>query len=198
MPDDHTPTTPDEVRGEGALEADAAEVRARALQAAWDALPTTDDLTPDALQAALDAAAAVYDADQDAAVQAMMDESLLLGMHVGPEGLTASATMARQIAASMVMAAKQFLDENPGAGNYVQQQVIDRETGDRYEVIFVKPLGRSPHQLRLDAERGRDALRDHLEAIAEMARQQYPSGEDALRAILARTDRALGRQEAAQ
>jgi hypothetical protein len=109
------------------------------------------ELDADSLKA-LRAAGLVYDADQDAAVQAMMDQSLLLVMDCGPGGITIRATKAREIAAQLVFAAREYLDEHPGVENYVEEQVIDRSTDDRYVVIFTRPRGRTPHELRRLAE----------------------------------------------
>ncbi len=128
------------------------------------------------VEEALDAAAAVYDADHDATVKRLMDESLLLGMTVGPDGLTLKATMARELAMRLVGAAKQFLDENPGAENYIEQEVVDRDSGDRYVVIFVKPGGRSPHELRRAAEARLVRQQLEVEAWLERHRDQWLDG----------------------
>lgn len=117
---------------------------------------------------ALDAAAAVFDADHDAAVQDMMDRSLLAGMNIGPDGMTVKAITAREVAVSMAMAAAQFLDENPGARNYVQQDVWDKDQQNRYTIIFMKPGGQTPHELREAAEKRLAA------ALALVANRRMP------------------------
>lgn len=120
-------------------------------------------------EAALDAAGKVYAADDEAFVQDQLANTRLLGMDISDGAVNLRVMPALETAAAMVMTAKTILDGNPGAQNYVEHSVIDRETGDRYVLTVHKPAGKTPHELRQEAEAQRDALADDLARIAMLA-----------------------------
>lgn len=131
-------------------------------------------------EAAIRAAGDVYEADRAAFVDQQVADARLAGWDINSEGMNVRVAMARESAAGLVAAAKTFLDANPGATNYVEQTVIDRENGDRYVIVFQKPGGKTPHELRREAE---DALmfeRAHLaEVQGAIHRIHYPHGDPA-------------------
>jgi hypothetical protein len=115
------------------------------------------------VEAALRASTKVYEAEHEQAVADMMDRSGLLHLTMGPEGIDGAAVMAREIAVQLAFAAAQFLDEHPGAENYIEQDVWDEEKKTRYTVIFMRPGGKTPSALRREAE-------DKLAAVLALAR----------------------------
>lgn len=74
--------------------------------------------------------------------------------------------LANELATNMTFAFRQILDANPGAQNYVEQTVMDRETGQRYAFVVCRPEGKTPDQLRREAEADRDQLAAAVTAIA--------------------------------
>lgn len=105
--------------------------------------------------AALAAATAVYDADQAAYIEQQVQQAAIAGWNMEGDGMHLRVVMARETAAGLVTAAKTFLDANPAAKNYIEQSVLDRATGDRYVLTIQRPGGRTPHELRQEAEMGR-------------------------------------------
>lgn len=73
---------------------------------------------------------------------------------MGPDGSGFGIKMSTDpgIIKAMLDAFKGVLEEHPTAENYVEMQLQDRETGSRYTVTIGKPGGRTPHQLRKQAE----------------------------------------------
>lgn len=78
---------------------------------------------------------------------------------------TLSLVLAHEMATNMTLAFKSILDAQPGAENYVEQEVIERNGGNRYVFVVCKPNGKTPHQLRREAETERDALRAELDRL---------------------------------
>lgn len=129
---------------------------------------------------AIKAAGEVFEADRQAFIDQQVAEAAIAGWDMSAEGMDLRVTMARETATGLVMAAKTFLDANPGATNYVEQTVIDQETRDRYVIVFQKPGGKTPHELRREAE---DALAFERARLAEVQgaihRIHYPVGDPA-------------------
>lgn len=109
-------------------------------------------------EAAIRAAGEVYDADRREFVDRQVADARIAGWDINGDGMDLRVAMARETAAGLVQAAKTFLDANPAATNYVEQTVIDRDSGDRYVIVFQKPGGKTPHELRQQAEVERDWL----------------------------------------
>ncbi|MFI7073595.1 hypothetical protein [Micromonospora sediminicola] len=141
-----------------AIRAGATAIRDAAARMPFLARMLTPTVARRWAEAAIRAAGDVYDADRAAFVDQQVAEARIAGWDMSAKGMDLRVTMARETAAGLVMAAKTFLDANPGAQNYVEQTVIDRESGDRYVILFMKPGGRSPHELRREAEAERDWL----------------------------------------
>lgn len=118
------------------------------------------DVVVEALQAADEAAAAVAQAEADR----MVAGTGLISMESLPEqGVRLRIALGLGLAHRMLGAFRAVLDANPGAINYVEQEFVSQETGESYVAILVRPGGRTPHQLRLEAERERDWLRARLD-----------------------------------
>jgi hypothetical protein len=143
--------------------ADADELFERAVTAACSVLV---DVARADVAEAMRAAEAVYEADREQYVQDQLDQARLAGMNPTGKGMELNVVIARETAAHLVMAAKTYLDTT-GAENYLEQTVYDRETGERYVIIFQRPGKKSPHELRQQAEAERDQARAQLDQIRE-------------------------------
>ncbi len=135
----------------------------RAAHAAYEQLPGSSPATVEDTARALQAAADVFsDADQSYA-DSLVAATGIAGFNLDGKG-SLDLVMAHELAATMTLAFKTILDAQPGAENYVEQEVIERNGGGRYVFIVCKPGGKTPHQLRRAAEAERDALRAELES----------------------------------
>lgn len=74
-------------------------------------------------------------------------------------GLGGAADVVRAYMAELVVAFKAALDEM-GAENYLTWDVNDRDTGETYSVVLVKPGGLTPHQARQRADAECERLRE--------------------------------------
>lgn len=106
-------------------------------------------------------------------------EPQLREMNMGPGGWSMTITQAKGASAGFVAAAKGMLDGH-GADNYVEQEIFLGETRERYLIIYVRPDGKTPHQLRRDAEAETEKLR------AELAKAQRQA--DTLAAVIRHLD----------
>lgn len=140
-----------------------------ALTAAMARMPYDRPPTPDDVLAGMKAAFAVYDEDRARHVRERVAEARILGWSMEPGGgMDLRVTMALDVAAHLVTAARTFLDAT-SAENYVEQHVHDRETGDRYTLTIQRPGKRTPHEMRRLAESERDKLREELERLRAQA-----------------------------
>lgn len=115
---------------------------------------------------AIEHASKVFADADDAAINEMVAGTEFLGMNPNSEGgIDLRVKMAAKLAAGLVQAAKGVLEAHPDARNYLEQSVIDRETGDRYVITFCRPGGRTPHQLREDAERQLATANNHIASL---------------------------------
>ena len=64
----------------------------------------------------------------------------------------------------MLAGARAALDE---AENYVEMLLVDPTTHERFTVTVLKPGGRTPHELRLEAEAERDEALAQLTALTD-------------------------------
>jgi hypothetical protein len=141
------------------------EATRQAVQAMLAVLgPVVDE---DTATRALQAAHEVYEAEEGAFVQSQLDQTLLGGLDVTDRGARVRFQMARETAAGIVLAFKDLLGD---AENYVEQEVVDRETLERYVCIVVRPGRKTPHELRREAE-------EALERVRRLA-VEYVSGHD--------------------
>jgi len=135
---------------------------------------------------AIDAAGTVYAADQQADVDRMMRETGFISMETTQDGgVQLRLKMARDIAAAMCEAFDALIHAH-GAENYVEwestvtdpalEEAIRRGDPDplpphrKYSFIVVRPGGKTPHQLRQDADARAEQLhveRDWLLAEAD-------------------------------
>lgn len=135
---------------------------------------------------AFEAARAVYDADEDARVDDLMERTGFAGMEVH-DGVRIRLKYAAEMASAMVSAFDALI-ETRGAENYVEWEstVTDPAAEEamragkpmeewpphrQYRLIVVKPGGKTPHELRRQAEAERDAmLRHYSRALDELYR----------------------------
>jgi hypothetical protein len=97
-------------------------------------------------------------------------EPQLRSLEIGPGGgFTMTIENAGEATKGLVAAARAMLDQHdPAPTNYVQQDVVftDPDTGarERYVIVYCRPGGKTPHQLRAEAEnrieRGVEAARN--------------------------------------
>lgn len=98
--------------------------------------------------------------EEDAYTKRVLENTMFEGMNPdGHGGVVVKLRMAAELSMGMVTAFKTYLDQ-AGAENYVEQTVIDRETGDQYLVTIQRPRGKTPHQLRRAAEAELAKLRE--------------------------------------
>lgn len=94
-------------------------------------------------------------------------------LRAGPEGLDLS--MSRRIAEDYLVAARETFKANPDAVNYVEHTVVDRETHQRYVLIFARSPLQTPHELRMAAEAAREAAERHNAVLqAELGAYRRP------------------------
>lgn len=142
------------------------ELDTAALDAACAALPGIDR---SAVEQALAAAHQVYADAEQAEIDQMMGETMLAGMGPSDRGWQIQYQHSRRIAASIVHAFDAFM-LGQTCENYTEQEftitdpatqqaIDDGLRGDdvpllrKYTFIVVKPGGKTPHQLRQEAER---------------------------------------------
>lgn len=140
------------------------------------------------VEEALRAAGDVYAAAMDAEVDRMMGETGFIAFDVTEEGPRLRLKLAADLARSMVAAFDELVTQH-GCENYVEWEstITDparEEAGDagvpveqwpphrRYKLIVVKPNGKSPHELRLEAEEQRDVLAARLDDVMSWADQE--------------------------
>lgn len=166
------------------------DVRGRALDAAQATFDRALKLVSPprhTIAEAFDAAVAVYDQAEKVEVDRLMDQTGFAGLEITGNGVQLRLKYAADIAAHMVEAFD-TLCEVRGATNYVEwestitdparEQAIKAGLPQeewpphrRYSVIVVKPGGKTPHQLRQEAEQAllnvtgtgaRDRLARHM------------------------------------
>jgi hypothetical protein len=129
----------------------------RATHAAYEALPGASPASVEDTARALRAASDVFaDADQKYADELVAATSIA-GFNLNGDGRL-DLVLAHELAAKIALSFKTILGAQPGAENYVEQEIIERNGGDRYVFIVCKPGGKTPHALRREAEASRDAL----------------------------------------
>lgn len=148
-----------------------------AVTAAVRVLPAVDRAQ---LAVALSVAGRVYERAEETRVDTIMEQTGFAGMDVTDDGVRLRLVHAADLAASMVSAFDAMLQVAP-ADNYREWEstVTDPATKAavdaglpsdqwpphrRYTFIVVKPGGKTPHQLRREAEADRDRLEGLLEA----------------------------------
>jgi hypothetical protein len=67
------------------------------------------------------------------------------------------------LAAQWVAMARQCWEKFPDASNYLQSEILDKDTKQRYVFYVAKSKGQTPHQLRDAAEKRLQAVRDICE-----------------------------------
>lgn len=85
------------------------------------------------------------------------------------------------VIAFMVEQFKALLSTDPSILNYIEIQFTDAETRDKYAAIIVKPSGKTPHQLRGDAESERDAALQRATEAERERDENAAAHEQALR-----------------
>lgn len=135
---------------------------------------------------ALTAAGEVYDRAADAEVDRVMAETGFAGMNIEDRGVEIRLKHAADIAAGMVDAFDALM-ETRGAENYVEwestvtdparEQAIEGGLPPaewpplrKYRVIVVKPDGKTPHELRMEAESKVAKLTAEVERLRDGAR----------------------------
>lgn len=76
---------------------------------------------------------------------------------VGWDGKSMNLTVPEQLAASLAPICMMLLEETE-AVNYVELPVHHKETGERIVITVQRPRGKSPHELRADADAKVDAV----------------------------------------
>lgn len=100
------------------------------------------------------------DAEQQAHVDRMLADTGVISMGPDPDGgFGIRVVLAYELAKKMTEAFRTLLDAHPTAVNYIEQTLAPAGGGKPYVFIVCKPGGRTPHQLRGDAEAERDRLR---------------------------------------
>ncbi|GAA0527181.1 hypothetical protein GCM10010172_04650 [Paractinoplanes ferrugineus] len=140
------------------------EVFNRAVDAAWGVLPSSVAPAKGDVAEALRVASDVFASDDQAYADKLVAETGIAGFNLDGRGRL-DLVLAHELAAKMTLAFKTILDAQPGAENYVEQEVIERNGGGRYVFIVCKPGGKTPHQLRREAESQRDALLSEVEEL---------------------------------
>lgn len=117
-------------------------------------------------EAAMQASGKVYVAAEEAEAERLVAETGLAGMEIEDGAAALKLVLAHEFAVKMTMAFQTILDANPGATNYVEQEFFPRGSRDPYVFVVCKPGGKTPHQLRREAEAQRDRLADDLDRVA--------------------------------
>lgn len=120
------------------------------------------------VEEAIDAAGKVWADDEQAQVDGLVAEAQFAGMEIAPDGdVRFRFKQAHDVLIGVCAAFDELCRSAP---NYVEQDTTFTHPTDipqrRYHVIVVKPDGKSPHQLRQDAERRATAAEDALAAMA--------------------------------
>ncbi len=178
-----TSSQPDSVRP------GAEETFQRATDAAWAEIFPGIDIVRDDVETALRAAAAVFDAEQQAYADKLVAETGIAGVDIHDGAARLNLVLAHELAAKMTWAFRTILDAQPGAENYVEQEVVERESGDRYVFAVCKPNGLTPHQLRQRAEQEVERLREKIARLpAEMSESKI---EAARRRAISRYEQTM-------
>lgn len=133
---------------------------------------------------ALEAAAAVYEADREAAAQNILDQTGFAGLDIADDGVRMHIVFAHDFAKAVVEAFDDLCTAR-GATNYIDWEttVLDPATRDaieagaddipphrRYRFIVVRPGKKSPHELRVDADVAcQEAINARIQAEAQLA-----------------------------
>ena len=136
----------------------------RATHAAYEVLPGGSPATVEDTAEALRAASEVFSAADQAYADQLVAATSIAGFNLNGDGRF-DLVVAHELAARMTLSFKTILDAQPGAENYVEQEVIERNGGARYVFIVCRPGGKTPHQLRREAEEERDALAAEVERL---------------------------------
>lgn len=78
------------------------------------------------------------------------------GLAVGSFGDTVGIHAPEWITRTFITMFEQLIDEHPSAENYVELNAFEPGDTRKWSVIVCRPEGRTPHQLRSDAEAQRD------------------------------------------
>lgn len=97
-----------------------------------------------------------------AKAETVLDETTDL-LEIGPDGISISTP--EHLAAACLEIMKTSFEQYPDAKNYLEQKVYDRATHKHYAMTFQRVEGKSPAELRTQAE---DALAVALARIAEL------------------------------
>lgn len=121
-------------------------------------------------EVALRAGGEVYAAaDQAASDRALADAGLISMEALPDQGVRVQLAIGVELAAKMAESFRALLD-GAGSINYVEQRFVPRDGGEAYTVIVCRPDGKTPHQLRAEAEAQRDHLVGELDRIGLLAR----------------------------
>lgn len=120
---------------------------------------------------ALRAGSEVYAAAEQADADRLLAETGLAGIDIDDGAARVKLVLAHEMAVRMATAFDAILDAHPSAANYVEQEFFPRGTRDPYIFVVCKPGGKTPHQLRREAEAERDRLRTALTELAKDFRQ---------------------------
>lgn len=96
------------------------------------------------------------------------------GLTVATGAVDAADLKAREFALQVMAAYAPYFESHPEAENYVEYEAAVPTTGERYTLTVRKPGGRTPHEMRKQAEAERDKARATLQAIG--ARIQVDDG----------------------
>lgn len=116
----------------------------------------------DKLRAELAAVVGERDRLRDAMADKIAHESYITGLTAGPGGLVMGmeGDGPRLLSAAFVA-----MYRDCGAVNYLEMTIQDPANGERFAVTVQRVEGKTPNQLRRDAEAERDHLRARLAAI---------------------------------
>jgi len=173
------------------------DVRELAIDAAMDVFhPMVLDRV--FVAAALDAAGEVFAAADAAEVDRVLTETGLVGMEPVSDGVRIRLKHAHDLAAGMVSAFDALIQQK-GCENYREWDytVTDPAEGHRrYTFFVVRPGGRTPHQLREDAERERDAAIARMEAAHDALARIDDGDDDAFNTLESTVEYVVARYRA--
>ncbi len=132
----------------------------------------------DIIRVALEGARRWAAAEEEAASQQMMADTLWDGMDLD-HGVTLRVRMAARLSMILVESFSAFLD-TAGAENYVEQEIIERNGGRRFTLTIRRHEGKTPHQLRQDAEAALAGQNTLLDAARDLLRDGDRPAVDAL------------------
>jgi hypothetical protein len=107
---------------------------------------------------------------------------------LGPNDI--SLRRPKEVTAMMLHAILEGFRENPDAVNYLENEVLDPATGNRYVLTFARSKGQTPHELRMAAEARVDTVHAnvHKEVTEQLmtlqARREDGTYADGVRAAL--------------